>query len=482
MTSPDPSPPRLLLLDAYASLHSWCNFHPDLTPHLTFSAAPSNGGIRWAGFKLKRASAHSAVVLDLQILLPEVTRAIARASERLSALLEAPVLEVDMAFDSADSIFLARQYRFALKKIQVRKISTFSVRHAALRARSEAIQALIDFFEGDVIPLGVMCTLNDSFVTMYSPNTPNEPDRIVEYLVKFATRIDSELRDRKKAGWATDFGGFFAGIVRGSRCEREAGYVHPTAAEESLSRYFFNSRSKVKAGVDWRLKSLDRSLSDFGVQVVQFCYELIPNEAHLTPDERSVALLLLARVLFNRCYEILPEVVHPIPDLALNAKLREMEGVPAYHFTLPWTKMPRDCDRQQSIGEVVRADAFLAAASQFLFSTIFDSNPFDCLWRVHRCIRQITKSCVIHGAGGKELARVEEIEMLPFDDLFSIFFAVLIAAQVPDVMVMARMVGDLAPKEGLSPAFEYAQSNLEAVLAHLHDVDVEELRRECPPE
>jgi hypothetical protein len=91
----------------------------------------------------------------------------------------------------------------------------------------------------------------------------------------------------QRAVWATDFSQFLIEIVRASRFDKDAGYVHPSRCEESLARYFFHSKSPKKQLIDL---ILNRMRDRLPIELVPFCYELIPPGLHLTASEQSVAL------------------------------------------------------------------------------------------------------------------------------------------------------------------------------------------------
>ncbi|OHT14634.1 hypothetical protein TRFO_14932 [Tritrichomonas foetus] len=65
-------------------------------------------------------------------------------------------------------------------------------------------------------------------------------------------------------------------------------------------------------------------------------------------------------------------------------------------------------------------------------------------------------------------------QLLSFDDLFSLFFGTLMAADLPDIFSLAAFIDCYAPKACLSPSFEYAQANMEALVLHCVNVEKEE--------
>jgi hypothetical protein len=430
-------------------------------------------------FSLKRASTHANAVNELLLHIPEIKRSLIRTSEALSRILAPSKFEIDFSYDDIHSIYIVRQYMFVLKKIQSHRISFFSLRYAALELREAAVNALVEFFQGNTIPPSVICAIDPRFMAFEYPSTVRTDDRLLHALQRFALTLQERIGLLKKAGWAglSGFEPFFVDLVKNCRSDHEAGYVHPTDCEESLARYFFNSHSRVRKPIDLKLKSFaNGSPGAFSTQLVGLCSELMPTGANLTAHEQSIGLVLLFRVLFNRCYELLPQFIRPTVDVRLNLKLGDLGAISAGRFPIPWRYMPRNCDRSTPIGEIARADPFFGAASQFLFPTAFDTNPLDCLWRVHRCLLQIHKGSLIHSADGKELTAVETTKLMALDDLFSVFFMVLVGAETPDVMPMVRLIRDFAPRDGLSPSFQYAQSNVEALLMHVEALDVNALR------
>jgi hypothetical protein len=465
------------LMDEYPTLREWCTLHPDLASHIRFTTISTDGVLSRMSFSLKRTSAHANAVNELLLHAQEIKRNLIRTSEALARLLEPSRFEIDFSYDDIHSIYTVRQYIFVLKKIQAHRISFFTVRYASLEFREAVVKCLLDFFQGNTIPPGVVCAIDPRFMTFEYPTSVRTYERLLHYLQPLALTLQERVGLLQKAGWVNGFQPFFIELVKKCRADHDAGYVQPSDGEESLARYLFNAHSPVRKTIDLKLKSFaDQPAAAFSSHLVAFCSELMPAGANLTTGEQSVALVILFRVLFNRCYELLPQVIRPTVDVHFNVKVRDIGAIPAGDFPLPWLYMPRNCDHNTPLGEIARVDPFFAAAAQFLFPTAFDTNPLDCLWRVHRCLLQIHKSSLIHSADGKELTVVETTKLMALDDLFSVFLMVFIGAQTPDVMPMVRLIRDFAPREGLSPSFQYAQSNVEALLIHVDSLDVNALR------
>ena len=133
-------------------------------------------------------------------------------------------------------------------------------------------------------------------------------------------------------------------------------------------------------------------------------------------------------------------------------------------MTLPKGMSP-PCDMEESARECfLRAPLYRKASETFLLS-FFTVNPIDGLYYIHVTMSDIHRAA-ISALVGHEPTPDELKQILGFDDLFSLFFGVLLASDCPDPFQVHSMMKTFAPKSCLSPMFEYANANLEALVLH----------------
>ena len=175
----------------------------------------------------------------------------------------------------------------------------------------------------------------------------------------------------------------------------------------------------------------------------------------------------------NRSYEICPSFFAP----KLNGdmlKIEQLRQLPMNRYSFPLSHIRKDAYDLQ-IRDFFRRDQWFFSASCFLTQALFCSNPIDALYNVHESLLRVHKGALVNrsiDSSAKDFASV-----LCFDDLFSLFFGALMAADLPDLSYLAWFTGKYAPKSCLSPSFEYALANVEALMTHCKNLDVESLMK-----
>jgi hypothetical protein len=196
-------------------------------------------------------------------------------------------------------------------------------------------------------------------------------------------------------------------------------------------------------------------------------------------EEQSVALVILYRLVFNRAYELVPEFFHRHSSAALVSEVWKLRDVSASRMTLPW-EFIGTIDHSQSILNLFRSNAGFSYGADALFCSLFQPNPLDGLAWVEVALRAIRGAALAN----YRFTTTEEIPvnyLISFDDLFCLLLGILIASGLPNPAYIAWLSGKYILKSSLSPAFEYAQANLEAVVEHCDRIDINTLLTENPP-
>jgi hypothetical protein len=229
--------------------------------------------------------------------------------------------------------------------------------------------------------------------------------------------------------------------------------------EDSLGRYFFNAGSRMGAQIDGFLRKISATSPEiFTAEFLKACQKLIPDRASLSKMEQSLAMLLMYRCLFNRCYDLVPSFFEPFRDMQLMIRIARLGRLPASNFRIPWELMSQQ-DGNQSVTEVFAKDRWVSEAARFLSDALFASNPIDQLYSVHSVLIGLQKAAMINKLQGQEATPKDCHRLLPFDDLFSLFFGALVASGVPNILWLSWMIENYAPKVSLSPPLEYARVN-----------------------
>jgi hypothetical protein len=284
-----------------------------------------------------------------------------------------------------------------------------------------------------------------------------------------------------KAPWATDFPGFFSDVVRWAVRNKhlDTGYVPPLAVEDSLCYCLFNRYLPYRKEIDERvrmIRAMDPAM--YVREIVDLCYHLTPQRATMSPDEQSVALLILYRSLFGRAYELDPEFFKCEPNSNQTQAVWRLREVSASRVLLPWNLIGSN-DRSQSIFRVFRSDQNFAKGADLLFLALFQCTPVDALACVKDALTEIHRAAIEN----LRLTTTEEIlpsHILPFDDFFMLFFGALVASDLPNPGYIAWLCGKFILKATLAPAFEYVQANLEGMLCHCNQLDIDAIASRDP--
>jgi hypothetical protein len=293
--------------------------------------------------------------------------------------------------------------------------------------------------------------------------------------------MDAAISHLPTALWTRGFPVFLAELIATLRVEPEVSYFAPVEAENSLARFLFSPLSKHRDRLDSLCQGMVRDRSeDFIRKLVECCNALIPNRHLLSLPEQSLCLLLMYRALFNRCYELHHSFFFRLGgEFELIKRVKSMGAVQANCFSVPWDLVPK-MPPTTAIARLFEADPHYRAGADHLFTAIFVPNPIDQLYEIHNALMMIHKGAMVARKGPEPVGKPE---LLSFDDLFALFFGVLTASSLPDLFFLHRMVDDYAPKSWLSPPFEYAQANLEALVLHCTQFKPEllKLAEEEPP-
>jgi hypothetical protein len=297
---------------------------------------------------------------------------------------------------------------------------------------------------------------------------------MLSYLKKKAKRMAETVPGLAKPLHEWALSDILRKILAVSKVEADIGYAHPTGMENVLARFLFGPLSKFRQPIDVLVKKVESiPPEDFAQHVVRICFDLMPRDGY-SPVEQSTVLLVLLWTIFNRCYELNSSFfVHRI-DQALLTKLSFLSRVPAGRLPLPW-QLLNGGEPTETASALFSRFPFFLSAVQFFSSAFFEPNPMDALFHIHKCLVSIQKAALIHGSPGDVLEHNELHRMLSFDDLFALFFGIMLASEFPDVFYLARLIGDFAPKPLLSASFEYASATLEALITHCRQISVAEI-------
>lgn len=399
--------------------------------------------------------------------------------EKLTAASKTAVPQVEtICFDQPSQNLRLRWVAFAIRQMQVTVNLLRSKQFNYIEEKLSNVGQVRELLTN--LPHKLKIDVDDEFFHNKADEIVEAEYKSINYLKVFVKRTQEEISTYTKPSWVNSLEEFLDDLVTSlkTRVDPEISYFRPIDAEVSLSRALFNHRSPYRAKLDSIISQYSTMTSqDFVTSLVDTAQLIIPHQYSEKPFEQSIALLSIFRVLFNRFYELYPEyLLHPI-DECMNV-VWVLRKLPAKAFPLPSDLITGDIEGK-SISEVFNRDNQYHAAAQFLENAIFETNPTDVLYYLHRCLLSINKGALINRLGANPASPEDVNQLLCFDDLFSLFFGVFLASEVPDIFGINRFLNDYAPKQNLSPAFEYTQANLEALVMHCRGDEVRKIIERC---
>jgi hypothetical protein len=366
---------------------------------------------------------------------------------------------------------LVRIETFVRLKVRRHQTQLYTLQFGVINDRIKSITTVLALFTGNLIPPDQICRLRPAFFKIDFGAVATRHLNRVAILEPFSARLSAEVARLKRPLWAVDFRAFLQLLVQEAEARQvpDLSYFSPLEGEVSLSRCLFRIGSAHRESLDAAVgKFADVSADAFSDLLLRECYGMIPDQSCATPTEESLMLLLFYRCLFHRTYERFPAAFAPAVA-GPRANVAAIAALPARWFAYP-RAMVSGPDAARSIGEVFRGDRFLHAAGQFLETGLWVANPLDMTFAVHKAIVAIQKGAFINRLkdSGEPVG-----ELLCFDDLFVLLFGTLLGADdIPDVEYIAWFIGQFAPKDALSAAFDYAKATIEGLAAHCAAFDI----------
>ena len=459
-----------------STIEEWCDQNPNLSQYLEQLQIMNK--VSLAQFQAKRQGSHNRSTDALLAQIKKIETKMEILQQDLSELSQIPYPSVSfLGYESNTQNMAVRKLAFVCRTLQIQKIDILSKKFGALTDFLNENRQMMRFFSTDIIPPNQIYRIKDSFFEFKFNDKLLSEEKHLQMLKSYTKKLRDEISHFPKPQWAKDFNQFLIDIsCKGvSHLDRDISYFTYLEEEISLSRALFMPNAKMKTQIDDYLRSdlKDTNTTEFVSGMMDICEYMIP-EQMTGNDQQSACILLLFRAVFNRFYERYPNYFvtkTPLEDIIKVDKLRQM---PAKMFTIPMELVASK--PEGIISNYFKSDPFFLAASQFLSLSIFMSNPVDVLYYIHKCLLGIQKGALIHRIGPGSTAKMEDVKsLLCFDDLFSLFLGTLMASDMPDIYYIGDFLSKYSPRVSLSPSFEYALANTEALVTHCYKLDIDEM-------
>lgn len=449
------------------TFEDWRDINSDIIPFLEFFSCNIRGSsIKNQQFILKRTAIHQRVLQSIKDLCIDLDIKEKETKKKLDDLLqkEPNSSGFDFIYDDISTNMKIRHTLFLRRLIWEENLS--ELRHemtfyALKKGQSQRISQLLN---SKVLPPNIAVKVTDSFLDSKFIQNPEFLKKI-EKLTQKMLSLRREIQAAPLPLWVSNFSKFFSNLVHKALqvIDAELFYFPFLDDEISFMRCLFNAQNSIngRAIDNFIVRCSKNDFSDFPDRIIEFCAAMVPEESLETPKEQSVSLLLFFRAIMDRVYETNTQMFAQSP---LSLKSGAIYATTMSQMTLPKGMSPagepddiaRDC--------FISNELYRSASETFLCS-YFTVNPIDGLFYVHSTMTDIHKAAITTLVG-RTPTQDELKQILGFDDLFSLFYGVLIASDVPDPFQLHEMMQKFSPRSCLSPMFEYANANLEALVLH----------------
>jgi hypothetical protein len=372
-------------------------------------------------------------------------------------------------FEDIHPILFLRHHIFILREIHQLYLNIHTLRHCEVSTFLTEQTSLFQFFTEPIIPLNLICHVN--FDALNWKESLLSDERNLRKLQRRAQIMETAINLLPRLIWMEEYEKLINVILAHCNWDSNLQFAAPSEAEDCLARYFFKPNSDFREQIDSVLINLiDLQGEEFQRELGKLCHAWIPMKLEIT--ERLKVKLVLYRVFFNRCYELLPEFFaahRGTPEMLEKMERLGNCSAEAREFCIPWNLLP-EIERGVSVRELFENFEELKGAAGRIVVAGFKSNPMDQLNEIHQSFVEIQNAVNAQRKEG------EEIAMMSFDELFSLFFVLVMALDTVDVFFINWMVNQYAPMQDLSPPFNYAQANLDAVILHINQIDSDALR------
>lgn len=446
------------------SFDDWRDVNFDIVQHLDFfQQQKSTNPMVLKQFQMKKTAMHQRALESLKDFNQKVSALEdAVQKNKTETEMNPPVLQITALFDKSEDIMNVRRTLF-LKMYQWKnKIKQIKKEILFYATKKAQIQRLSGFLVGKSIPSLLAIKIKDSFYDL-----TQEKNKYVKREPYIQHKIVSMKHNISKIPyplWVNNYDEFFTKLVQEASeiIDPELFYFGFLPNEISFTRSLFSTTSKNGRAIDYFIaRCAEKSFSDFPDKIIDFCAALVPAQSCSTPKDQSISLLLYFRAIMDRVYETNRQMFAP-SDLMERCPLIFKTMMSS--MTLPRGMSPPGQPNELARECFARSPLFKKASETFLLA-YFTVNPIDGLFSVHMTMSDI-HNAAISTLVGREPTADELKQILGFDDLFSLFFGVLLASDCPDPFQVHSMMKTFAPRSCLSPMFEYASANLEALVIH----------------
>lgn len=163
-------------------------------------------------------------------------------------------------------------------------------------------QSKLIYLDSSIVPT------TDSLSTEANDTTINQFELLMVRLISYSNHLSIKINNYPKPLWAKDYTQFIFKSVNSSlsRFDNDLSYLLPQECELSINHAIFGNVVKSTEPIDVILRSFTKiSPRAFMIELMGMCYKLLPQKLikTFTPEELSISLTFMFRILFDRIYE-----------------------------------------------------------------------------------------------------------------------------------------------------------------------------------
>ena len=457
------------------SFEEWTETNQSLFPFLERLQIKTK--LSFPQFQNKRRGIHNRCVDDLIVYKSKLERKMEKLQNLITgtqSLHYSPIGAV--VYDSKEQNMDIRKFCFVKREIQQKEVLLYSKQYLAFEQLLQKCQSFLDLYSNDIVPQNEIHRIKNSFFTLKQFSFPKEEKEIIA-LKSYLHQLKAKLLTYEVPLWKTHFSRFLYQISKKglSQSDPDISYFRPIEEEVSLSRALFSTNSPYSEQFDTYINNnFQKITNDAFVQgLVDICMKLIPKSLK-TDAHKSALALQLFRTAFNRVYELYPSAFTSTNVQIVN-KIDQLKSSDFSTITVSHELLGEE--PSGAISSFFAKDPIYWRAGDALCLSIFQPNPFDSLYYIHLSLNYIQRAALIHRSEHELIKRMNNPKpedaysqtkryMLCFDDLFTLFYGSMLAADYQDIVFVSHFVNDFVPKANLAPGFEYALANIEALAIH----------------
>ena len=367
-------------------------------------------------------------------------------------------------FPIGDNLSLKRKLKFVSYKIRQFEVKSLSITLNEILNRVDAAKKLVKLFTSypSIIPKNIVIEIPGSFFSVSHQRSCQKININLQRLNSYWEYNLDLLENTKPPLWISDFSRYFdQAVVKSMKLFDSTLSFSVCIPEETfISRAIFSSQKQLLEKIDKIVESIDTiSNTNFVNQVFDLCYNIIPNSQSKSSSELSVSLMVFYRIVFDRLYEKHPNFL--FLDLDSNFEyISKISLKSVKQFRFP-DNFP--VDQEAIMRDFVQSVEVLGNGAIDLNVSSFVTNPVDALFYVHKALTCVYEFLHLFQNGDSRN------QFLSFDNVFSIFVAIYLASDVPNVFSLQYFIDTFAPKL-ISHPLEYASSAVSALVLHLKEL------------